>query len=91
MKIYCLVTNHFFFIELVNQNIFFVSDLFNAQGNLLSFPDFVSLKAAKISLRDYNKVIKSIPVSLEMLFKAHLYYGSIIYSEFESYIDGSCC
>ncbi len=31
-----------------------------------------------ISLRDYNKVIKSIPVSLKTLFKAHLYYGSII-------------
>lgn len=61
----------------MNQNIFFVSDLFNAQGDLLSFPDFVSLTAATISLRDYNKVIKSIPVSLKMLFKAHLYYGSI--------------
>ncbi len=66
-----------FFFEWMNQNIFFVSDLFNAQGDLLSFPDFVSLTAATISLRDYNKVIKSIPVSLKMLFKAHLYYGSI--------------
>ncbi len=64
-----------FFFEWVNH--FFISDLFNAQGDLLSFPDFVSLKAATISLRDYNKVNKSIPVSLKTLFKAHLYYGSI--------------
>ncbi len=56
---------------------FFVSDLFSAQGDLISFPDFVSLKAATISLRDYNKVIKSIPVCLKTLFKAHLCYGSI--------------
>ncbi len=42
-----------------------VSDLFSAQVDLLSFPDFVSLKATTISLRDYNKVIKSIPVSLK--------------------------
>ncbi len=58
----------------MNQNILFVSDLFNAQGDLLSFHDFMSLKAATISLRDYNKVIES---SLKTLFKAHLYYGSI--------------
>ncbi len=39
--------------------LFFVSDQFSAQGDLLYFPDFVSLKGATISLRDYNKVIKS--------------------------------
>ncbi len=47
----------------MNQNIFFVSDLFSAQGDLLSFSDFVSLKGVTILLRDYNKVIKSIAVS----------------------------
>ncbi|KAI2650693.1 hypothetical protein H4Q32_000737 [Labeo rohita] len=66
-----------FLIEWVNQNIFFVSDLFNAYGDLLSFPDFVSLKGATISVKDLNKVIKSIPVSLKTLFKAHLCYGCI--------------
>jgi len=70
-----VVTNLFFLKEWVDQNILFVSDLFSAQGDLLSFYDFMSLKSVMISVRDLNKVTKSIPVSVRTLFKAHLSYN----------------
>lgn len=74
---YCLVTNHFFFKKWVNQNILFVSDFFSAQGDRLSFSDFMYLKNTINTLRDFNNVTKSIPVSVKTLIEAHLRYGCL--------------
>lgn len=56
---------------------FFISDLLNNQGELLSFNERVTLKGATFCIRDFNKVIKSIPIILKCLIRVHLCYPSL--------------
>uniref|UniRef100_A0A8C2C6C1 Reverse transcriptase domain-containing protein n=1 Tax=Cyprinus carpio TaxID=7962 RepID=A0A8C2C6C1_CYPCA len=65
-----------FFDKWFNKNIIFVADLFNSNGDLLSYECFMNIHHCPVPFKEFNSVIKAIPDGLICLMKASLTHES---------------
>ena len=64
--------------EWIERNICFVADLFNDNGNIYSYEDFMRLKHFPIKYKEFKSVVNAIPAGMVQLFKSHLAYRTTI-------------
>ncbi len=51
--------------------------MFDNSGNLLTYEQFLSTYTFPVQFREFNSVIKAIPVTLRQLVKSHICYNSL--------------
>ena len=64
--------------EWIERNICFVADLFNDNGNIYSYEDFMRLKHFPIKYKEFKSVVNAIPAGMVQLFKSNLAYRTTI-------------
>jgi len=87
----CLITSwkkSLFLHKWFERNIYFVMDLFDENGNVLSYEAFMFTYNFPIPAREFQLVVKAIPDGLKHLMKSHLTYGSNERKLPELIIDG---
>ncbi len=70
------VTNKSLFLtNWFNRDINHLIQMFDNSGNLLTYKQFLSTYSFPIQFREFNSVIKAIPVTLRQLVKSHICYN----------------
>lgn len=72
----------------IKRDIIFVSTLFDKNGCLYSYEDFLKTKSFPVKYKEFNSIIKAIPTGMIELIKSHLSYQSISIQTFSLKIDG---
>ncbi len=60
-----------------NRDIHHLIKMFDNSGNLLTYEQFLSTYSFPVQFREFNSVIKAIPVTLRQLVKSHICYNSL--------------
>ena len=63
-----------FRVNWVNKGFIYINDLYDREGNLLSYEQFMMLNSFPISFKEFNSVFKAIPTGISMLMRGHLGY-----------------
>uniref|UniRef100_A0A9J8BAW3 Reverse transcriptase domain-containing protein n=1 Tax=Cyprinus carpio carpio TaxID=630221 RepID=A0A9J8BAW3_CYPCA len=68
---------YLFFHKWFSNGLLLVNQLFNNEGNLFSFADFISRYKIPITLKEFKVLTKAIPAGILMLFKSSVYTSTL--------------
>lgn len=72
----------------IGRDIIFVTDLFEGNGDIYEYDDFLKAKGLPIKYREFVSIVKAIPTGMIALIKAHLSYQNVKLQTPSLKIDG---